>query len=299
VPAHNSACYIEQALSSVEQQTFADWDVVVADDASSDDTADIAARFAPRVACVRSDTNVGPAAARNLALAAATGELVAFLDADDYWMPEFLERHIAAFDTAQASGLRPGIVTGDVRVLGPDGFAATTYRSEHPLDGPPSLARLLERNPIFISSLAPRAAIDEVGPMDHEIWGAEDYDLWLRIVEAGYSVVVLPDVLAVYRRHDSALTSSQARAAGSQALAYARALERGRLGSGERRIARRQLRYSRAVEAVALAAEPGPHRGRARWRLVAKLPLVAFVAVTNPRLWPLWLHGIRSRITGR
>jgi glycosyltransferase involved in cell wall biosynthesis len=296
-PAHNSADYIGEALVSVHAQTYDDWEVVVTDDASSDATADIAAAFGDRVTVVRSETNIGPAAARNLALAHVHGELVALLDADDLWEPAFLAEHVAAFDQALAGGGRPGIVTGDARVLTPSGFQSRTYRDELPLDGPPSLRGLLERNPIFVSSLVPRAAIDEAGGFDPEIWGSEDFDLWLRIAERGYQIVVLQEALAVYRRHASALTASQARAARSQVLAYSRAIERGRLDPAAARVARRQLRYSRAVEAVALAVEPGPEQRHARRQLMRRLPLVAGVALSHPRLWPVWARGMRSRLT--
>jgi glycosyltransferase involved in cell wall biosynthesis len=294
MPAHNSADYIGEALASVAAQTYDDWEIVVADDASSDASAEIAEQAGARV--VRSATNVGPAAARNLALGAASGELVALLDADDFWEPAFLEAHVALFDSAVAAGGRPGIVSGNARTLTPSGYESTTYRDEHPLDGPPTLKRLLERNPIFVSSLAPRAAIDEAGGFDPEIWGSEDFDLWLRIVELGYSVELLPDPLVVYRRHDSALTASQARASRSHVLAYSKALQRGRLDPEAEREARKQLRYSRAVEAVALAVEPGPERPRARKRLLREVPNVVRVAATRRDLWPMWARGVRSRL---
>lgn len=293
-PAHNSAEFLGEAIESVRRQTFGDWEMVVADDASSDASAAIAE--AARVQVVRSPTNIGPAAARNLALGEAGGELVALLDADDFWEPEYLARHVQAYDAAGAAGRRAGIVSGNARVLGPDGYEQRTYRDEHPLDGPPSLARIVERNPIFVSSLAPRAAIDEAGGFDPEIWGSEDFDLWLRIAELGYSIELLPDTLVVYRRHDSALTASQARAARSQVLAYSKALGRGRLDPAAAKEARRQLRYHRAVEAVALAVEPGPEQSQARRRLLRELPNVARVAVTRRDLWPMWGRGIRTRL---
>lgn len=294
VPAHNSGAFIDEALVSIERQTFRDFEVVVVDDASRDDTAERAERHAARV--VRSETNIGPAAARNLALTHATGELVALLDADDLWEPEFLSAHVTSYDRAAAAGGRPGIVTGDARILTPAGYQVGTYRDEHPLAAALTLRRLLERNPIFVSSLTPRAVVGEVGGFDEEIWGAEDFDLWLRIVERGYDVLVLDEPLAVYRRHQSALTTSQARAARSHVLAYSRALERGNLTPDEARVARRQLRYSRAVEAVALALEPGPQRQRARRHLVRRLPLIAAVALSHRELWHVWARGARARL---
>src|SRR5205814_6279167 len=82
MPAHNAAAHIGQALDSVAAQTFTDWEVIVCDDASSDDTAELACGR-ERVTVIVNERNAGPAESRNRALAHARGELVAFLDADD------------------------------------------------------------------------------------------------------------------------------------------------------------------------------------------------------------------------
>src|SRR5215212_10925703 len=94
IPAYNAGRTITAAVGSVLAQTFRDYEIVVADDGSTDDTGQCVARFGERVTYLRQD-NAGPASARNLALRHATGKYVAFLDADDVWLPRKLERQIA------------------------------------------------------------------------------------------------------------------------------------------------------------------------------------------------------------
>ena len=280
-PAHNSEAFLGEALRSVEAQTYGDWEVVVADDASTDGTAAVAESFGAKL--VRAERNLGPAGARNLALEHAGGELVVLLDADDYLLPTFLERQVAAYD----GGANVGLVTSDARILGAEGMSDVTYRDLHPLSGELTLKRLLERNPVFVSSLFPRRLIDEVGPFDVDIRGAEDFDLWVRILERGYRALVTPEALAVYRRHESALTASEATSARSERLAYERALARGRLDPASARVARRRLRHARAVELLA------EKRMRPR-----DAPLLARVAIENPGLWPTWARGAAARARG-
>lgn len=280
-PAHNSEAFLAEALRSVEAQTYRDWELVVADDASSDGTAAVAESFGVKL--VRTESNLGPAGARNLALEHARGELVVLLDADDYLLPEFLERQVAAYD----AGTNVGFVTSDARILGPEGMSDVTYRDLHPLTGELTLRRLLERNPVFVSSLFPRRLIDEVGPFDVDIRGAEDFDLWVRILERGYRAIVTPEPLAVYRRHEGALTASEAASARSERLAYERALARGRLDPASARVAGRRLRHARAVQALA--------EKRVTPR---ELPLLARVAVENPGLWTTWARGAAARARG-
>ncbi|MDX6650826.1 MAG: hypothetical protein QOJ97_2777 [Solirubrobacteraceae bacterium] len=292
-PARDCEPFIGEALKSVADQTYDDWEMIVADDASTDDTASIAEAFDPRVTVVRSERNVGPAGARNLALAHAQGELVALLDADDYLLPSFLERQVGAYDRACEAGDRVGFVTCNAHILTAAGTSNVTYHDIHGLSGELSLERLLKRNPVFVSSLFPRELLGEVGPFDVDIFGAEDFDLWIRIMERGYRAVVTPEPLVVYRRWSGALSTSQATMARSDRIAYEKALARGLLGSRAARIARSRLRHSRAVEMVATASSGSRS---ARRRLVMSLPLILRVALENPRYWLTWTRGAAVRI---
>jgi teichuronic acid biosynthesis glycosyltransferase TuaG len=98
MPAFNSAVFIEQSIQSVLSQTLTEWELIVADDGSTDDTAVIVSRISEqdgRVKLLRLDGRRGPAGARNAALAAAKGRYIAFLDSDDLWKPQKLEKQIS------------------------------------------------------------------------------------------------------------------------------------------------------------------------------------------------------------
>src|SRR3954469_10712247 len=100
IPLYNKAAYIKRALDSVLAQTFSGFELIVIDDGSTDGGGAIVARCDdPRVRLIRQE-NAGPAQARNHGIDEASGELVAFLDADDEWMPRYLEHSVAALEQA-------------------------------------------------------------------------------------------------------------------------------------------------------------------------------------------------------
>lgn len=96
IPTYNSAAFLGQALESVFAQTYTDYEVIVVDDGSEDDTAAVAAAY-PSVRYIRKEHS-GISATRNLAIAEARGEIIAFLDADDLWTPDKLEKQVAYLD---------------------------------------------------------------------------------------------------------------------------------------------------------------------------------------------------------
>jgi glycosyltransferase involved in cell wall biosynthesis len=290
IPAYNAEEHIGEALESIERQTYSDWEVVVGDDASTDSTAAIISGFGPRVRMVASQRNLGPANGRNLAIAQAAGELVATLDADDYWEPDYLEHQVTLYDTAVAEGRRPGVVTCNARFLLPDGrLHDRTYFEVFGAPQDVTLTGLLERNQVFGAALFPKAAVEEVGGFSIETWGSEDHDLVLRILEAGYEVLSTTRPLYVYRQGPETVSANLYGMARTNQATYRRALERGRLDRRQRRIARRQLRLQRAVEEVALIAdERRRSRARSLARLVRDVPLFATVAAQHPSRWRSW-----------
>ena len=294
IPAHNAAAFLPETLASVSAQSFGDWEIVAVDDGSRDGTWAILDKAGPRVRAVRNETARGPAAARNRALAQARGELVAFLDADDLLLPSYLERQIALLDEARARGRRIGLVACDARLLDDGHYADYTYKDMTPdADLPITLDRVLRRNPIYISALVPAAVGREVGWFDEELFGTEDFGLWLKILERGYEAIRNPEALAVYRRTTGTISTNIASQGVNNRRAYELALGRGALSPAQRRIARRAIRYNQAMEAV---AELRFERRSARsvLRLITRLPLLVSVAVTNPRWWRQWVAVLRT-----
>jgi GT2 family glycosyltransferase len=195
VPAYNRAELLERALAGVAAQRPArPAEVIVVDDASSDDTAAVARRAGARV--IVHDANRGAATARNTAVAAATQPWLAMLDSDDEWLPHHL---------ATLWALRDGydLVAGASIAVGDDG-APPRYHG--PLTrGPcelPSPAALYPENFLPASGvLVRREAILAAGGHRTDLRYAEDLDLWIRVIDAGRAIVT-PQVVVRYGRHD-------------------------------------------------------------------------------------------------
>lgn len=303
VPAFNAATTIKQTLQSILAQTYEDWEVVVCDDRSTDDTASLARSVSPRITVVSAAVNGGPAAARNVAIDHATGELLALLDADDHWLPDYLDSQVRAFDRAQHAGSTRGdvgVVTCDAYLEDPSGARLPgTYRDRIPFPSEVTIETLLEGNPIFVSALTPARLVREVGGFDPLTYGSEDHDLWCKLVERGYRVVDNPVPLAVYRLEGSSVSSHRARMAGTSQTTYRLALARGRLTPAQRRLARRQLRLHQGVEAVEeyLSDRGARTSWRSLWRLAGGLMTLAAFAAAHPSRWPRWLGQLgRGRV---
>lgn len=296
IPAYNAATLLAQTLDSVIAQTYCDWEAIVADDASNDETAAVAIGRDPRISCVRSAHNLGIGGARNLALSQANGELIALLDADDLWRPEYLERQIARYDAAVARNQDVGIVCCDAYELRPEGHRSGTYSERAGWVAQVTLTTLLRRNTIFVSAIVPRAVIEELGGFATDCLGTEDYDLWLRIVETGRRVIAAREPLVMYRVAGSAISENIAVMSRATQTTYRHALSRGRLTRRQRLIARRELRLQRFIE---LWEELVP-QARARrvpvGLLARAVPLGVWVVLEHPGRWLRWL-GIAIAIT--
>lgn len=301
VPAHNAGRFVRSTLESILAQSLDDWQAVVIDDCSTDDTAAVVRDFADldaRFQLIRLERNSGPAAARNAGiLAAAQTELVALLDADDLWQPDYLAKQIARYDSALAEGRKVGIVACDAVMLTPTGVAEHTWFDRTGWIDPITYEAMLERSYIFVSAIFPRSAWEEVGGFAVECWGSEDYDLWLRLLECGYEAIASRDQLATYRVHEGSLTHNRLRVADAHIAAYTRALDRGPTTQRNLRAIRRELRHYRALRQRAVASEAlRARRPIAGGALVVRaLPLTAIAALQRPERWLEWVGRLAGR----
>lgn len=197
---HDDARWLDGAIASVRRQTQSDWELLVADDGSTDGTRDLVMRYA-------SDGRVrylpGPhlerAAARNRGLAAAQGELIAFLDADDRWQPAKLERQVAALAAAPGAALCYTIA----RFVDAADAPLAIRKPPRAIDGE-IFGALMRGNFIILASVvARRRYLVEAGGFDETlpVFGCEDWDLWLRLARH-HPVTVVDEELTLYRRHD-------------------------------------------------------------------------------------------------
>jgi len=289
IPAFNAEEHIEHALRSVQAQTYKDWEIVVCDDASTDRTAERVHGLGGPITVVRNLTNAGAAVARNLAIEHSSGELLALLDADDYWLPTFLERQVELYDSGQAEFGNVGIVTCDTSLLHPDGPHSATWMDLVRFPREVTLHRLLRANRITTSCVVmPRRVVDDVGGFCPELLRTQDFDLWLRIVEAGYRVVATRELLAVRRIGHPSSSSDLGLMARYSQKTYRRALERGNLSRLERRVAGRELRRRRLVERIA------SRRRLSYRRALRTLPLLVRVVAEHPDRWRA-LPGLVAR----
>ncbi|MCL4551930.1 MAG: glycosyltransferase [Candidatus Marsarchaeota archaeon] len=196
IPAYNCQRFIEETIESVFSQTYSDYEIIVVDDGSSDNTKDILQRYSDRVTYVYQE-NGGVSAARNRALALSRGEFIAFLDHDDLWIPEKLERQVSVLDSSPSAGLVYSdcyYIDANGSIIGKytdyiEAFRGNVFRQLFICDFIP-----------FLTVLARRSAIDAVGYFKVGWAIAEDYDLLLRIARA-YPVEYLSLPLAKYRKH--------------------------------------------------------------------------------------------------
>jgi glycosyltransferase involved in cell wall biosynthesis len=205
IPLYNGAWCIERALHSVLRQTRAADEIVVVDDGSSDDGLSLARRIAgddPRFVFL-SQKNAGQSAARNAAARAAKGTLLAFLDQDDWWYPDHLEKLEGPFLIPRYDPL--GWSYSDLDEFDAEGRLVTRRMLSQMAAGHPkrSLAQCLRENMFVVPSatLLNRDAFHAVGGFDGQLTGYEDDDLFLRMFRAGFGNEFLPEALTAWRIH--------------------------------------------------------------------------------------------------
>lgn len=202
-PSYNRPDFLGRLLESICRQTIRDFEVFVIDDASSDQEAyeRVVGHFSQAIPLryLRNEVTRGAQYSRNRGVAASTGKLIAFVDDDDEWMPQKLERQAALFSAASE---KLGLVYTWADAMNEETVVSHQYRAIHQGN---VLAALLEA--CFIPSptvVVRRAAIEKLGGFDESLPSCQDWDMWTRIAEAGYDVDVVKDILALNHKHQRA-----------------------------------------------------------------------------------------------
>ena len=231
IPCYNAARYIGATLRSVLAQGWPNLEVIVVDDGSADASADIVARDFPSVTLIR-QANAGVASARNIGIRHASGDWVAFLDADDVWLPGKLaaqwQRLSSEPETRMAYSAWQ-VWASEAPIPLPEDLAVLLAESDDAVlwDGPSGwiYPQLLVDCVVWTSTvLAQRSLFDEIGMFDPGLPVGEDYDLWLRASRVT-PIARVARPLALYRIHPGSITK-RAPAANHRSVVVERALER-------------------------------------------------------------------------
>jgi glycosyltransferase involved in cell wall biosynthesis len=195
VPVFNGERYLREALDSIFSQSYRSLEVIVVDSGSTDGTVAVWAGYKDRVRYTQ-QAGCGPAAARNLGLSTARGEFVAFLDQDDLWQREKLEKQMARF----AARSEIDISIGHVQLFWVAEMQAEAARLQNYGRG-----RIV---PGYTTGtlLARRALFDQVGPFDTSLWFGDATDWFLRAADRRTVMELLPEVLLYHRMHKTNLT---------------------------------------------------------------------------------------------
>ena len=193
MPAYNSGRFIEQSIRSVLSQTYTDWELLIVDDCSTDDTTSIVASFKDkRIHYQRNEYNMGAALSRNKAIQAAKGKYIAFLDADDKWLPTKLEKQVGFMQKNNIP------------------MSYTAYYIQHPTRTDYCIHQCPTTQNYYqltkwnrIGCLTVMYDREQIGTIQiPHIDKRNDYALWLTILRKGYTAHGIQEPLAIYRSHN-------------------------------------------------------------------------------------------------
>jgi len=210
IPNFNYGNFLFQAIASVTHQSYSNWEIIVVDNFSTDDSEVICAQFelGSKLTFINHANRGIVASSRNVGIRAASGELIAFLDSDDFWFPKKLEIAVEAYlGGAEISYHSVKLVDGKSNVL-----IHRRFTRSRTVKTPISEDLLLRGNALVNSSVVATAEIlEQVAYLNEspQMAGAEDLNLWLRISKQTEKFVKLPGLLGAYRSHGSSFSNSK------------------------------------------------------------------------------------------
>jgi glycosyltransferase involved in cell wall biosynthesis len=297
-PAYNVAPYIAATLDSALRQSFRDFELIVVDDGSTDDTATIVTGFAARDKRIRlvRKPNGGLSSARNAALDAARGDYIALLDGDDLWGRSFLDAQLALL----RSEADVSLVTGNAFFLGGSRDGEPVRPVPDTRREPTLAAILADEEAVFIMTVFRRTVFETIGGFDETMRTNEDYDFWLRAALAGFKFARNDKPLGVYRRRGDSLSAGDVRMLRGILHVYAKTRPALHNLPVERAILDRQVQRFE-VELLAAEARAAIERGdfqTAAMNLDALHARRPRTAVRIARLLVHWTPSLLSRAYG-
>jgi glycosyltransferase involved in cell wall biosynthesis len=267
MPAYNAAPFIGTAIDSVLAQTYSHHELTVVDDGSTDGTAEIVRAYGGRLRYVRQG-NARQAAARNRGIAESRGELIAFVDADDVWRQDKLERQVALL----TSNPRLGLAYSSMELIDRDGRSLGCSPAR--LRGDCLAGLLLGQSGGICGStgLVPRAVLERVGTFDVELTPCEETDLFWRIA-AEYPIDYIGEPLVQYRIHPGNAHANVTRTTRAWRLMYHKAL-------ADRRVRRLGLLFRARCRGRLYHMLAGDHAAAGSWGRAC------FYALRGAAHWP-------------
>lgn len=215
IPTFNRSSYLPRAVDSILQQTYEDLELVVVDDASTDDTSVIMDRYDDsRIVFVRHETNRGANVARNTGIETARGKYISFLDSDDEFHPRYLEKVISRFESCDSEDVA-GIFTS-FQIL-EDGAPIKEVRAR---DGEIETVEMFRDGRVGTFSCVTFDAkiFDEVGHLDETLVSCQDFDIYIRVLKS-HRMIGINEVLVDYYSHNENLsTDIERRVQGQRAI---------------------------------------------------------------------------------
>ena len=198
MPSYNTAEYIAESIKSVQAQTYSDWELIIVDDCSTDNTDDVVKEYLTdsRIRYLKNEINSGAAISRNYALREAKGRWIAFLDSDDLWHPEKLEKQIAFMEE---NGYAFTYTDYMIKLNG--AWIPYIY------DGPNVVGRTKMYNYCYFSTITVMYDREKIGLVQIEdLRKNNDYAMWLQIIEKA-KCYRLPECLSYYIKHEGSVSS--------------------------------------------------------------------------------------------
>lgn len=202
MPAYNAEQTISESIESVLKQTYQNWELLVVNDGSTDNTSNIVNFFNDARIILIEQVNGGVANARNNALKSANGKYIAFLDSDDLWLEEKLERQIKKLLETNSV-----MVHSKTLCFGSNPVKTTDCMVHVELNFEDKEKILIYNFISILTVVVAKSVIDEIGYFDEELKGTEDWDMWIRILQK-YNIVYIDDFLTKYRVSSSGLSGN-------------------------------------------------------------------------------------------
>lgn len=207
MPAYNQEDFIQSSIESVLSQTYSNWELVVINDGSTDRTKEVVESFSDQRIILINQENQGVSKTRNNGLAASKGELIAFLDADDLWLPKKLEKQVQQFQTL---GENVGFIHAYYTEFDNRGeYSPKPFKHLKGLniDGDVKRSIVIHDFVATLTVMIKREVLESIGDFDTTLSGPEDWDLWIRIAQK-YQFGFIAEPLARYRLSASGLSKN-------------------------------------------------------------------------------------------